>query len=84
MPDPQLPKRLSRSPARKTRSKKSRRYVSFQATAQHDHVHMQANIPTRWLRVLVKILITLIIAFLILKLPEVWQAIQAAVTALPK
>ena len=84
MPDPNVPKRLSRRAARKTRIKKSRRHVWFQATAQRDHIHMQANVPTRWLRVLAKILIVLLIAFLILKLPEVWQAIQAAITALPK
>ncbi len=84
MADPNSRKKLPHQPVRKTRRKKSRRRVWFQATAQRDHVHMQVNVPTQWLRVLVKILVVLLIAFLILKLPEVWQAIQTAVTALPK
>ncbi len=79
MTDPRARKKISRRPARKTR-----RHVWFEATARRDHVHMQVNIPTKWLRLLVKILVVILITFLILKMPEVWRAIQMAINTLPK
>ncbi len=79
MTDPRARKKISHRPARK-----ARRHVWFEATAQRDHVHMQMNIPTKWLRLLVKILVVILIAFLILKMPEVWRAIQMAINTLPK
>ncbi len=84
MTDSHPRKKTPRRPARKTRTPKTRRHVWFQAMAQRDHVHLQANVPTRWLSVFVKIFVVILIAFLILKMPEVWQAIQAAINALPK
>lgn len=70
--------------AKKSRVKRPPRRTWFEATAQHDHVRVQANVPTRWLRVLLKVLVVIAIAVLIVKAPEVWQAIQAAINALPK
>ncbi len=83
MTDSHPRKKTPRRPARKARAKKTRR-LWFQAMAQRDHVHLQANVPTRWLSVFVKIFVVILIAFLILKMPEVWQAVQAAINALPK
>lgn len=68
----------------KASPKAPRRQLRFEATSQYDHVHMQANIPTQWLRLLFKVLIIIVIAVLILKAPEVLQAIQAAINLVPK
>ncbi len=58
--------------------------MRFEATVNNNHVHMRASAPTKWLRLLLRILLIIIIALLILKFPELWQAIQTAIHALPK
>lgn len=70
--------------ARKTRPKKARRHVRFQATVQNDHVHLQASAPTKWFRVLRWVLLIVVIALIMRFLPEVWQAIQIAVQTVPR
>ncbi len=56
----------------------------FEATIKSDQVQLQASAPTKWFRLLLKIILILLIALLILKVPELWQAIQTAIGALPK
>ena len=80
MADPTTP----RKSARKTRRKKARRHVWFQATVQNDHVHVHASAPTKWFRVLRWAILIIVIALIIRFLPEVWQAIQVAIQAVPK
>ncbi len=80
MTEPSTP----RKSARKTRRKKARRHVWFEATVQNDHVHMKASAPTTWLRVLRWVLLIIVIALIIRLLPELWQAIQVAIQTLPK
>jgi len=80
MADPSTP----RKSARKTRRKKARRHVWFEATVQNDHVHMKASAPTKWLRVLRWVILIIVIALIIRLLPELWQAIQVAIQTLPK
>ncbi len=80
MTQPVSPKK----PARKTRHKKARRHVWFKATVQNDHVHVQASAPAKWFRVLRWIILIIVIALIIRFLPEVWQAIQIAIQAVPK
>ena len=80
MADPIVPKRTTRKP----RNKKSRRHVWFEATVQNDHVHMQASAPTKWFRVLRWVILIVVIALIIHYLPELWQAIQIAIQAVPK
>jgi len=70
--------------ARKMRRKKTRRHVWFEATVQDDHVHVQASAPTKWFRVLRWVILIIIIALIMRFLPEVWQAIQLAIQAVPK
>lgn len=83
--DHQRPARsLKNATMKKPRAKRPPRRTWFEATAQHDHVRVQANVPTRWLRVLFKVLIVIAIAVLIVKAPEVWQAVQAVIHTLPK
>jgi len=75
---------LKNAPVKKSRAKRPRRRIWFEATAQHDHVRVQANVPTRWLRLFFKVLVVIAIAVLIVKAPEVWQAVQAVIHSLPK
>ena len=80
MTEPVTPKK----PARKTRRKKARRHVWFEATVQNDHVHVQASAPAKWFRVLRWVILIIVIALIIRFLPEVWQAIQVAIQTVPK
>jgi hypothetical protein len=80
MPEP-IPLKKS---TRKTRHKKARRHVWFEATVQNDHVHVQASAPTKWFRVLRWVILIIAIALIIRFLPEVWQAIQIAIQAVPR
>jgi hypothetical protein len=80
MTDPITPKKSTRKP----RSKKPRRHVWFEATVQNDHVHVQASAPAQWFRVLRWVVLVVVIALIIHFLPEVWQAIQVALQAVPK
>jgi hypothetical protein len=73
-----------RKPVRKTRRKKTRRHVWFEATVQNDHVRMQASAPTKWFRVLRWVILIVVIAFIVRFLPEVWQALQIAIQTVPK
>jgi hypothetical protein len=75
---------ITKKPTRKTRHKKTRRHIWFEATVQNDHVHMQASAPMKWFRVLRWVILIVIIALLIRFLPEVWQAIQIAIQTVPK
>jgi hypothetical protein len=74
----------SKKSARQSRRKKARRHVWFEATVQNDHVHVQASAPTKWFRVLRWVILIIVVALIIRFLPEVWQAIQIAVQAVPK
>jgi hypothetical protein len=80
MTDPETHKK----PLHKTRSKKTRRHVWFQATAQRDHVHLQANVPTKWFKTLRWVVLIIVIALIIRFLPDIWQAVQIALQTLPK
>ena len=80
MTDPVTPKKS----ARKTRRKKTRRHVWFEATVQNDHVHVQASAPAKWFHVLRWVILIIAIALIIRFLPEVWQAIQIAIQTVPK
>ena len=80
MTDPATPKKSTRKP----RSKKTRRHVWFEATVQDDHVHMEASAPTKWFRVLRWVILIIIIVLIIRFMPEVWQALQIALQAVPK
>jgi hypothetical protein len=80
MTDPTMPKKATR----KSRSKKPRRHIWFEATVQHDHVHLEASAPTKWFRVLRWVILIVVIALIIRFLPEVWQAIQIAIQTVPK
>jgi hypothetical protein len=84
MIDPTLPKKSTRKTQRETRRKKTRRHVWFEATVQNDHVHLQASAPAQWFRVLRWVVLVVVIALIIHFLPEVWQAIQVAIQAVPK
>ncbi len=75
---------IPQKPARKAHRKKPRRHVRFEATVQNDHVHMEASAPTKWFRVLRWVILIIIIALIIRYLPELWQAIQIAIQAVPK
>ena len=68
----------------KTRRKKTRRHIWFEATVQNDHVHLQASAPTKWFRVLRWVILIIIIALIIHYMPEVWQALQIAIQTVPK
>ena len=70
--------------AKKPRAKPARPKMWFEATVKNDQLRMEVGAPTKWFRVLVRVLIVVLIALLILKMPEVWQAIQSAIGALPK
>jgi hypothetical protein len=84
MIDPTPPKKSTRKTPRETRRKKTRRHVWFEATVQNDHVHLQASAPAQWFRVLRWVVLVVVIALIIHFLPEVWQAIQVAIQAVPK
>ncbi len=58
--------------------------VRFEATVNNDHVELRATAPTKWLRVVVRVLVIVAIALILLKMPELWQAIQAAINLVPK
>ncbi len=72
-----------RKPARKTKRRKTR-HVWFEATVHNDHVHLQASAPTKWFRVLRWVVLIIVIALIMRFLPEVWQAVQIAIQAVPK
>ena len=76
----------STKPATKTprRAKPRQPNVRFEATINNDHVDLRATAPTKLLRVLLRVLIIVLIAVVILKMPELWQAIQAAINLVPK
>ena len=80
MTDPVTPRKSTR----KTRRKKTRRHVWFEATVQNDHVHVQASAPAKWFHVLRWVILIIAIALIIRFLPEVWQAIQIAIQTVPK
>jgi hypothetical protein len=84
MIDPTPPKKSTRKTQRETRRKKTRRHVWFEATVQNDHVHLQASAPAQWFRVLRWVVLVVVITLIIHFLPEVWQAIQVAIQAVPK
>jgi hypothetical protein len=68
-----------------TTPRRSRRpNVSFEATVNNDHVDLRATAPTQWFRVLLRVLVIIVIALVILKMPELWQAIQAVINVVPK
>ncbi len=73
-----------KKPVRKARRKKPRRHVRFEATVQNDHVNVRASAPTKWFRVLRWVILIIVIALIIRYLPELWQAIQIAIQAVPK
>jgi hypothetical protein len=58
--------------------------VRFEATVNNGHVDLHATAPTKWFRVLLRVLVIIVIAIVILKMPELWQAIQAAIHLVPK
>ena len=58
--------------------------VRFEATVNNDHVDLRATAPTKWFRVLLRVLVIIVIAIVILKMPELWQAIQAVINLMPK
>jgi hypothetical protein len=66
------------------RSKVARRNVRFEASVTGDQLHLRATAPAQWFRVLLRVLLIVIIAIVILKMPELWQAIQAAIQVMPK
>ena len=80
MSDPATP----RKSAHKTRRKRPRRRIWFEATVQNDHVHMRASAPAKWFRVLRWVMLVVIIALIMRFLPELWQALQAAIQTVPK
>jgi hypothetical protein len=80
MTEPSAPKK----PTRKLRRKKTRRHVRLEATVQNDHVHLEVNAPIKWFRVLRWLLIVILLALTIHFMPELWQAIQAALQTMPK
>ncbi len=73
-----------KKPARKTRRKRPRRRIWFEATVQNDRVHVQATAPTKWFRVLRWVILIIVVALIIRFLPDVWQAIQIALQTVPK
>ncbi len=74
------------TPTAKTprRAKPRRPNVRFEATVHNDHVDLRATAPTKFFRVLLRVLVIILIAIVILKMPELWQAIQAAINLVPK
>jgi hypothetical protein len=66
------------------RAKPRRPNVRFEAIVNNDHVDLRATAPTKWFRVLLRVLVIILIALVILKMPELWQAIQAAINFVPK
>lgn len=58
--------------------------VRFEATVNNDHVDVRATAPTKFFRVLLRVLVIVVIALILLKMPELWQAIQAAINLVPK
>lgn len=66
------------------RAKPRQSNVRFEATIHNDHVDLRASAPTKWFRVLLRVLVILLIALVILKMPELWQAIQTALHLIPK
>jgi len=81
---PSPPSDSKRLSARKPRAKPVRPKLWFEATVKNDQLRMEVGAPTKWFRVLIRVLIVVLIALVILKAPEVWQAIQTAIGALPK
>jgi hypothetical protein len=77
-------KRPIQATAAHRRSKVARRNVRFEASVTDDQLHLRATAPAQWFRVLRRALLIVIIAIVILKMPELWQAIQAAINVLPK
>jgi hypothetical protein len=73
-----------RKTAHKTRRKKARRRIWFEATVQNDRVHLQASAPAKWFRVLRWVILIVIIALIMRFLPELWQALQVAIQTVPK
>ena len=69
---------------RKSRARITRQNVRFEATVNNDHIDLHATAPTKWFRVLLRVLVIIVIAIVILKMPELWQAIQAVINVVPK
>lgn len=68
-----------------TRARARRRAnVRFEATVNNDRVDVRATAPTKFLRVLLRVWVLLVIALILLKMPELWQAIQTAINLVPK
>lgn len=66
------------------RLKTSRPNVRFEATVNHDRVDLRATAPAKWFRIALRVLVIVVIAIVILKMPELWQAIQTVINTLPK
>jgi len=85
-------KKMTKSPENKRLDKAAtsmprrakRPNVRFEATVNNDHVDLRATAPTKWFRVLLRVLVIIVIAIVILKMPELWQAIQAVINVVPK
>ncbi len=78
-------KRLTQPTTKTSRPTKSRRpNVRFEATVHNDHVDLRATAPAKWFRVMLRVLVIILIAVVILKMPELWQAIQTAIHLIPK
>ncbi|MBI5568096.1 MAG: hypothetical protein HY870_24575 [Chloroflexi bacterium] len=58
--------------------------MRFEATVNNGHVDLRATAPTKFFRVLLRVLVVIVIAIVILKMPELWQAIQTAINLMPK
>ncbi len=68
----------------KSRARITRQNVRFEAIVNNDHVDLRATAPTKWFRVALRVLVVIAIAIVILKMPELWQAIQAVINVVPK
>jgi len=78
-------KRPDKAPIKTARrSRTVRPNVRFEATVNHDRVDVRASAPAKWFRIALRVLVILLIAIVILKMPELWQAIQIAIQAAPK
>jgi hypothetical protein len=58
--------------------------VRFEAIINNGQIDLRATAPTKFFRVLLRVLMIILIAIVILKMPELWQAIQTAINLVPK
>ena len=78
------PRPTKPTPKTPRRAKPRSPQVRFEATVHNDRVDVHATAPAKWLRVVLRVLVILLIALVILKMPELWQAIQTALHLIPK